>query len=79
MRGHRFNPQAATYRLLDMVLNAPRLAHSGLSAGLLIQRTEFDPRTRRNLLNRKRSSIAHSLSLSASHRPDMTEILFKGT
>ena len=24
------------------------------------------------------SSIAHSLSLSSKHRPDMTEILFKG-
>ena len=34
---------------------------------------------RRNLLNRKRSSIAHSLSLSASHRPDMTETLLKRT
>ena len=28
--------------------------------------------------NRKRDSIAHSLSLSPSHRPDMTEILLKG-
>ena len=28
---------------------------------------------RRNLLNRKRGSIAHSLSLSSTHRPDMTE------
>ena len=32
-----------------------------------------------NLLNRKRSSIAHSLSLSSKHRPDMTEILLKRT
>ena len=28
---------------------------------------------------RKRSSIAHSLSLSSKHRPDMTEILLKRT
>ena len=33
----------------------------------------FEPRPLRNLLNRKRSSIAHNLSLSTSHRPDMTE------
>ena len=32
---------------------------------------------KKNLLNRKRGSIAHSLSLSTSHRPDMTEILLK--
>ena len=38
---------------------------------------EFDPRSRRNLLNLKWSSIAHSLSLSTSHRPDMIEILLK--
>ena len=31
-----------------------------------------------NLSNRKRGSIAHSLSLSPNHRPDMTEILLKG-
>ena len=31
----------------------------------------------RGLLNRKWGSIAHSLSLSTSHRPDMTEILLK--
>ena len=30
-------------------------------------------------LDRKRNSIAHSLSLSTSHRPDMTEILLKRT
>ena len=40
---------------------------------------EFDPRSRKNLLNRKRSSIAHSFSLSTSHRPDMTETLLKRT
>ena len=28
--------------------------------------------SRRNLLNRKRGSVAHSLSLSSVHRPDMT-------
>ena len=39
--------------------------------------TEFEPRSRRNLLNCKRCSIAHSLSLSFAHRPDMTEILLK--
>ena len=37
----------------------------------------MDSHSRRNLLNRKRGSIAHSLSLSTSHRPDMTEILLK--
>ena len=36
-------------------------------------------RSRRNLFNRKRRSIAHSLSLSTSHRPDMTETLLKRT
>ena len=40
---------------------------------------EFEPRRRRNLLNRKRRSIAHSLSLSSAHRPDMTEMLLKTT
>ena len=34
-------------------------------------------RSRRNLLNHKRGSIAHSLSLSPTHRPDMTETLLK--
>ena len=38
---------------------------------------DLDSYSRRNLLNRKRGSIAHSLSLSTSHRPDMTEILSK--
>ena len=37
------------------------------------------PASRRNLPNRKRSSIAHSLSLLPAQRPDMTEILFKMT
>ena len=32
----------------------------------------------RNIFNPKWGSIAHSLSLSLSHRPDTTEILFKG-
>ena len=40
---------------------------------------ELKPRSRRNLLYRKRGSIAHSLSLSCAHRPDMTEILLKRT
>ena len=35
--------------------------------------------SRRNLLNCKRDSSAHSLSLSSAHRPDMTEILLKRT
>ena len=35
------------------------------------------PLSRRNLLNRKPGSIANSLSLSTSYRPDMTEILLK--
>ena len=38
---------------------------------------EFEYHSRRNLLNRKRGSIAHSLSLSSSHRPDMAKILLK--
>ena len=33
--------------------------------------------TRGEIFNRKPGSIAHSLSLSTSHRPDMTEILLK--
>ena len=32
-----------------------------------------------DLFSRKRVSIAHSLSLSSAHRPDMTEILLKRT
>ena len=36
---------------------------------------KFDFHSRRTL--RKRGSIAHNLSLSTSHRPDMTEILLK--
>ena len=48
-----------------------------VSAGPQIWQTEFDPRSRLNLLNHKQSSIAHSLTLSASHHPDMTEILLK--
>ena len=31
----------------------------------------------RGFLDRKRGSIAHSLSLSSAHRPDMTEIPLK--
>ena len=34
---------------------------------------------RRGSFHRERGSIAHSLSLSSAHRPDMTEILLKGT
>ena len=33
----------------------------------------------RSRISRNRGSIAHSLSLSTSHRPDMTEILLKRT
>ena len=36
---------------------------------------KFDFHSRQTL--RKRGSIAHNLSLSTSHRPDMTEILLK--
>ena len=32
-----------------------------------------------DLFSCKRGSIAHSLSLSSAHRPDMTEILLKRT
>ena len=32
-----------------------------------------------DLFDHKRGSIAHSLSLSPTHRPDMTEILLKRT
>ena len=35
------------------------------------------PCSRRNLLNPKLGSIAHSLSLSSAHGPDMTEILLE--
>ena len=34
--------------------------------------TEFEPRSRRNHLNRKRDCIANSRSLSSTHRPDNT-------
>ena len=40
---------------------------------------EFEPRSRRNLLNRERGFIAHSLSLSTFHRPDIPEILLNRT
>ena len=36
-------------------------------------------RSRRNLLDRKRSSIAHIILLSTSHRLDMTETLLTMT
>ena len=48
---------------------------SGLSTGLRSSGHEFKPRLRRNLLNLKLGSIAHSLSLLTSYCPDMTEIL----
>ena len=38
---------------------------------------ESDPYLRQNLLNGKWGPIAHSLSLSTSHCPDMTDILLK--
>ena len=38
---------------------------------------EFKPYSRQDLLNRKQGTTAHSLSLSTSHRPDMTETLLK--
>ena len=41
--------------------------------------SELEPRSRRNFLNLKQGSTAHSLSLSSAHRPDMTEILMKMT
>ena len=41
--------------------------------------TGFELRSRRNLLNRKRGSFAHSLLLLPYHRPDMNEILLKRT
>ena len=40
---------------------------------------EFEHRSRRSLLKRKRGSTAHSISLPSAHRPDMTEILLKKT
>ena len=52
------------------------------SAGASYNRSSgsgFGPRSRRNLLNRKRGSIAHSFSLSSAHRPDMPEIVLKRT
>ena len=53
---------------------------NGVSS-LIIKREKAEShainRSRRNLLNRKRSSIVDSLSLSTSHRPDMTDILLK--
>ena len=39
--------------------------------------SEFEPRLKRNLLTHKRGSIAHSLSFSSAHRPDMTDILLQ--
>ena len=46
----------------------------GLIAGLLILRSRV-----RAPLNRKPGSIAHSLSFSPFHRPNITEILLKKT
>ena len=40
---------------------------------------KFKPRSRRNLLNCKRGSTAHSLLLSSTIHPDMTELLLKRT
>ena len=53
-------------------------AQSGLSL-FWSEAPVFEPRSRRNLLNRKRGSIAYSLSLSTVHCPDMAKILLKGT
>ena len=53
-------------------------ALSGLSL-FWSETPEFEPRSRRNLLNRKQDSIAYSLSLSSVHCPDVTKILLKGT
>ena len=39
----------------------------------------YSPARGEDLFNRKQGSIAHSLSLSSAHRPDMTEILLKRT
>ena len=56
----------------------PQQSH-GLSAAYWSSGCEFEPCLRKNLLNRKWGSIAHSISLSTSHCPDMTEILLKRT
>ena len=59
---------------------------NGASVALWVKRWYTDlaglgsiPAWDRNLSKRKRSSIAHSLSLSSNHRPDMTKILLKRT
>ena len=46
---------------------------------VLLLKNFLESRSRRNLHNHKRGSIAPSLSLSTSHRPDMIEILLKRT
>ena len=51
---------------------------SGLWAGSLILQSHSIFRGG-NLFNREKSSIAHSLSLSSFHYPDVTEILLKRT
>ena len=45
---------------------------SGSSTGLLMQRSRVRFQEAENLSIRKRGSIVYSLSLSPSHRPDMT-------
>ena len=50
----------------------------GLNAGLLIDLADrLRSRSRRYFLNRKRNSIARSLSISTFLRPDMTNIQLK--
>ena len=51
----------------------------GLAPAYVYSGPEFEPRSRRNRLNRKRGCVAHSFSLSPVHCPDMTEILLKRT
>ena len=69
-----------------LVLNAVNLFFSDINGSPEAQSLSPDlavPRSRSagdgHLSNCKRSSVAHSLSFSSSHCPDMTDILFIGT
>ena len=65
--------------LLNWFLGYAVLQTLGLLVGCFGGAPVAHPNSRRNLLNRKRRSNAHSLSLSSKHRPYMTEILLKRT
>ena len=69
------------YSCIMQYMSAHILRSPGSSVGLALaywsSSAEFETRLRQNLFSCKWGSIAHSLSLSSAHCPDMTEILFE--